>query len=136
MRKSRKAAVRQEDNSLLRESAIILKGAVFAVIITLTCIIIFAFVMKLATLQESVIKPVVQVVRIISIAAGGAYAARLGDAKGWLKGAGAGIFYVVIVSIAGLIGGGGLSLDRILISDTVMAVIVGAVGGAIGINIR
>ncbi len=136
MRKSRRVTTKQEDSSLIRELFSVIKGAVFAVVITLFCIIIFAFVMQLSSLSESIIRPVVQVVRILSIAVGGAYVARLGFNKGWLKGAATGIFYVILVSLVGVISGGKFAFDRILLSDTIMAVIVGAAGGAIGINIR
>jgi putative membrane protein (TIGR04086 family) len=136
MKKSRKLTAKQEENSLLQDLALVSKGAVFAVVITLFCIVMFAFIMQLSSLSESIIRPVVQVVRILSIAVGGAYVARLGIAKGWLKGAVTGIFYVVFVSVIGVISGGQFAFDRILLSDTVMAVIVGAAGGAIGVNIR
>jgi hypothetical protein len=66
----------------------------------------------------------------------GAYAARKSANKGWLKGAATGICYVVLVSLIGVISGAQFAFDRILLSDTLMAIVVGAAGGAIGINIR
>jgi putative membrane protein (TIGR04086 family) len=136
MKKGRKVTAKQEEGSLVQELVLVSKGAVFAVVITLFCIILFAFVMQLSSLSESVIRPVVQVVRILSIAVGGAYVARLGSSKGWLKGAVTGVFYVILVSLIGVVSGGQFAFDRILLSDTVMAIVVGAAGGAIGINIR
>ncbi|HHU77450.1 MAG: TIGR04086 family membrane protein [Caldicoprobacterales bacterium] len=136
MKKRRRTAVKQEENSLLQDALLVSKGSVFAVIITLFFIILFAFIMQLSSLSETIIRPVVQVVRIFSIAAGGAYVARHTTSKGWLKGAVTGICYVILVSVIGVISGGQFVLDRILLSDTLMAVVVGAAGGAIGINIR
>lgn len=136
MKKARKITAKQEENSLLQDVMLVSKGSVFAVIITLLFIILFAFVMQLSSLSETIIRPVVQVVRILSIAIGGAYAARKTTNKGWLKGAVTGIGYVILVSVIGVISGGQFAFDRILLSDALMALIVGAAGGAIGINIR
>ena len=136
MNKSRKNTSKQEENSLRQDFIFVLKGAVFAVIITLICIVIFAFIMQLASLQESIIRPVIQVVRILSISVGGVYVARLSHTKGWLKGAVTGFFYVIFISILGIMSGGQFAFDRTLLSDMTMAVIVGAVSGAIGINIK
>lgn len=136
MKKARKITAKQEENSLLQDVMLVSKGSVFAVIITLLFIILFAFVMQLSSLSETIIRPVVQVVRILSIAIGGAYAARKTTNKGWLKGAVTGIGYVILVSVICVISGGQFAFDRILLSDALMALIVGAAGGAIGINIR
>ena len=136
MKKARKINSKQEENPLLQDVMLVSKGSIFAVIITLLFIILFAFVMQLSSLSETIIRPVVQVVRILSIALGGAYAARKTSNKGWLKGAVTGIGYVILVSIIGVISGGQFAFDRILLSDALMALVVGAAGGAIGINIR
>ncbi|NLC42756.1 MAG: TIGR04086 family membrane protein [Clostridiales bacterium] len=136
MKKARRITTKQEESSLLQDVMLVSKGSVFAVIITLLFIILFAFVMQLSSLSETIIRPVVQVVRILSIAIGGAYAARKTTNKGWLKGAAAGIGYVILVSVIGVISGGQFAFDRIFLSDALMALVVGAAGGAIGINIR
>ncbi len=136
MKKARRVTAKQEDHSFIQNALLISKGSVVAVIITLFFIILFAFVMQLSSLSETIIRPVVQVIRILSIAIGGAYVARKSIAKGWLKGAATGICYVILVSIIGIISGGQFEFDLILLSDTLMAIVVGAAGGAIGINIR
>ncbi|HHU49000.1 MAG: TIGR04086 family membrane protein [Caldicoprobacterales bacterium] len=136
MRKARKVTAKQEENSFLQNTLLVSKGSVVAVIITLFFIILFAFVMQLSSLSETIIRPVVQVIRILSIAIGGAYVARKSTEKGWLKGAATGVCYVILVSLIGVISGGQFAIDRILLSDTLMAIVVGAAGGAIGINIR
>jgi putative membrane protein (TIGR04086 family) len=134
MKMVRKSTARQEKTSLLNDILSILKGSVFAVVITLIFIILFAAVMQLSTLPESIIRPVVQVLRILSIAAGGAFVARKAESRGWIKGAATGVFYVLLVSLIGVVSGGQFSFDRIFISDLLMGIVVGAIGGAIGIN--
>lgn len=136
MKRGRRVTGKQEEISLLQNTLLVSKGSVFAVMITLFFIILFAFVMQLSSLSETVIRPVVQVIRILSIAVGGAYVARNSANKGWLKGAATGVCYVILVSLIGMVSGGQFAFDRILLSDTLMAIVVGAAGGAIGINIR
>lgn len=136
MRKIRKKrTVKQENNSFLQESIIVLKGSVIAIIITLVCIVISAFIWQYADLQDSVMKPVMQGIRILSIAIGGAFAARLSINKGWLKGAAAGLIYVFFASIISIMSGSSVSFNMILLSDIITAAVVGAIGGAIGINL-
>jgi putative membrane protein (TIGR04086 family) len=136
MKKGRKVAAKQEESSMTKDLAQVGRGSVFAVLLTLLCIILFAVIMQLSSLTESIIRPVVQVVRILSIAVGGIYAAGKGVRRGWLKGAGTGILYVILVSLIGIFSGGKFAFDRIFLSDMIMAIIVGTVGGAIGINLR
>ncbi|NLB42226.1 MAG: YrzE family protein [Clostridiales bacterium] len=64
MKKARKINSKQEENPLLQDVMLVSKGSIFAVIITLLFIILFAFVMQLSSLSETIIRPVVQVVRI------------------------------------------------------------------------
>lgn len=136
MRKRRKKRiVKQENDSLLKEFTIVLKGSVVAVIITLISIIISAFIWQYADLHDSVMKPVMQGIRILSIAIGGAFSARLSMTKGWLKGAAAGLLYVFFASIISIMSGASVSFNMILLSDIITAAVVGAIGGAIGINL-
>jgi len=136
MRKSRKKAARQENSSLVRELILAAKGALIAVIITMVFIIVFAVIMQTAGLKETIIRPVMQVARILSIALGGIYAARTGSAKGWLKGAVTGFCYVILVSLIGVVSGGHFAFDGIFLSDLLTGLAVGAIGGVIGINLK
>ena len=76
MKKTRRVTTRQEEYSLLQNALLVSRGSVVSVIITLFFIILFAFIMQISSLSETIIRPVVQVIRILSIAAGGAYVAR------------------------------------------------------------
>lgn len=136
MRKPRKKRdIRQDSNSLTQVFMVIIKGSLLAILITLVCILIAAFVWQFTDLKESVMKPVVQGVRILSIAIGGAFAARLSTAKGWLKGAAAGLGYIVFATIISVMSGVPFTMDTIFLSDVITAFVVGAIGGAIGINL-
>jgi putative membrane protein (TIGR04086 family) len=120
----------QVNNTLL-----ILKGSLLAVIITLLCFIVFAIIMKFANLGEDVIGPVNQVIRVISIAIGSALPAKVSKNKGWIKGAITGGLYIVWAFVISILFSNHVSFDSILLSDVLLGLIVGAIGGIIGVNI-
>lgn len=136
MRSAKKNSVQVDRNSLIHNGLVILKASLLAVIVTLVGFLIFAVVMKLANLQETIIPPVNQAIRIISIALGGAVAARSGRTKGWLKGALTGLLYIVWALVISAIFGGKYAFDTVLLSDALLGIVVGAIGGIIGINIE
>lgn len=136
MKMNVKKADSGKSDSLTRNFMIILKSSIFAVIVTLLFFIIFAIVMKIGNLDEKIIPPMNQIIRIISIALGGVIAARASNAKGWLKGAMTGVAYILWAFMISAVFGHRMSLDRFVISDIVMSFIVGAIGGIIGINLK
>ena len=94
MKIAKKSSSQPVENSVIHNFLVILKASLFAVIISLICFVLFALVMKLANLQESIIPPVNQAIRIVSMVVGGAAAARSSKSKGWLKGALTGLLYI------------------------------------------
>lgn len=125
------------DNSLLSEIVLIIKSSLIAVVITLFCFVIFAVLMTLANLPESFVPPINQVIRVLSIALGGAFAARSAGSKGWMKGALTGLLYMIwAIIISSLFFEGSSSFNAQLGLDILMGLIVGAIGGAIGINLK
>ncbi len=123
-------------DSLPKSTKIIIKSSIIAVIMTLLFFIIFAIVMKIGNLDETIIPPINQAIRIISIALGGAFAARASNVNGWLMGALTGIMYMLWAFLISALFGHRMTLDRIVVSDIVMSFIVGAIGGIIGINLK
>ena len=84
MKKMRKAHNKQRPEHLGNDIIAILKSSIIAIIITLVCFAIFAIIIKVADLQETIIAPVVQVIRTLSIAFGGMLAAK-SVKVGWLR---------------------------------------------------
>ena len=136
MKIAKKSSSQPMENTVIHNCLVVLKSSLLAVVVTLFCFLLFALVMKLANLQEGIIPPVNQAIRIISIALGGAVAARSSRSKGWLKGALTGLLYILWAFIISGIFGGGYIFDTVLISDVLLGIVVGAIGGIIGINIE
>lgn len=136
MRSAKKNPVQVDKSSLIHGGLVVLKASLLAVIVTLAGFLVFAVVMKLANLQETIIPPVNQAIRIISIALGGAVAARSSSSRGWLMGALTGLLYIVWALVISAIFGGKYAFDTLLLSDALLGIVVGAIGGIIGINIE
>jgi putative membrane protein (TIGR04086 family) len=135
MKSIRKSLAQPEKDTTIHELLVILKASLLAVIITLICFVIFALVMKLANLQETIIPPVNQAIRILSIAIGGVFASRASRKKGWLKGGLTGLLYIIWSFIISGLFDGKYIFNTLLLSDLLLGAVVGAVGGIIGINI-
>lgn len=123
-------------NTLGKNFMIIIKSSIFAVIITFLLFIIFAIAMKIGNLDEKIIPPTNQVIRIISIALGGSMAAKASKVRGWLKGGITGIMYMFWAFVISALFAQSIIFNRVVLSDIAMSFIVGAIGGVIGVNLK
>ena len=135
MKKIRRTSSRQGSGSVAGDIIAILRSSFIAIIISLICFTIFAAIIKLADMQESIITPVVQVVRTLSIAFGGMLAARASRKMGWLKGCITGILYIFLAFIISSLFGDFHIMGSLIFSDLLLGAVAGAVGGIIGVNI-
>ena len=112
----------------------IVKGANLSLIVSLISILIFAFIIKMAGLNNGVIKCVNQFIKIISIFLGCAFFVKggMGLVKGLLLGV---IFFLLITLIFSLFGGG-LAIDLGFILDLLFCAVVGAISGVISVNVN
>ncbi len=110
-----------------------LKSLFVSLIITFASIIIFAFIIKWASLPDSVIMPVNLVIKALSVFVG-AIVLTKGANKGLLNGV---IFALVFTLISFTIFSmlaGEFSLGLGLVADFGFNAVVGAIGGIIGVN--
>ena len=135
MRKIRKTSNRQQPESVSNAIIAVLKGSLIAIVITLVFFTLFAVVIKVADMQESIIPPVVQVVRTLCIAFGRLLAARASKKMGWLKGAITGILYIFFAFVISSLFGESNFMGSLILSDLLLGAVAGAVGGIIGVNI-
>lgn len=77
----------------------ILKGALNALIISLLGILLFAFIIKLTSISDGLIKPINQVIKIISVLFGCLMAFKKGADKTIFKGILIGICYTVFAFV-------------------------------------
>jgi putative membrane protein (TIGR04086 family) len=135
MKNMRKTPNKQGSDHIGNDIIAILKSSIIAIIMTLVCFAIFAIIIKVADLQETIIAPVVQVIRTLSIAFGGMLAAKSSKKLGWLKGGITGIVYVLLAFMISSMFGGSIFMGSVIFSDILLGIIAGAVGGIIGVNV-
>lgn len=112
-----------------------LKALFVSLIITFACIILFAFIIKWASLPDKVISPVNMAIKALSVFFGSIVLTR-NSSKGFLQGLlFAGLYtllsFVIFSALAKQ-----FTLSLGLVSDIAFACVVGAVGGMIGVNKR
>jgi putative membrane protein (TIGR04086 family) len=73
------------------------KGILHAVVLSLALVLLFAFVVLVTGLPSGAIKPVAQVIKILSIFWGTLIALRGIEKRGWMFGALVGLLYTVII---------------------------------------
>lgn len=111
----------------------ILRSALIAVIFSLIGVLILALVVKLTGIDSSVILPINQVLKILSILFGCLIGIKTKE-KGALKGAIAGLIYTLISVFVFLILNGKLGADSFSYVDFVAGLAAGAISGIIAVN--
>ena len=112
----------------------IIKGLLTSVIITLIGVLIFAFIVKIAVLNGSVIKAVNQFIKILSVFLGCLVSVRRNG--GLIKGALVGLLFSVIIYLIFALFGGGISFGASFFLDLFFTSIIGAISGIISVNVK
>ena len=112
----------------------VVKSAAAAVIISLVFVLIFTLLIQLCSIPMTAVKPVNQVFKILSIAAGGLIFIR-GD-KGLIKGVIYGLIAVILTYLLyGLISRS-LTISWKFLIEIVLGVVAGGISGIIAVNIK
>lgn len=112
----------------------IIRGVITTVAITLVCVLVFAFVLSVTNLDDGVVKPVNQFIKLLSIFGGAMFSIK--GEKGFVKGLITGLVSTIAsFLIFGLIGGG-LNLGLGLLIDFVCGGVMGGLSGAIAVNVK
>ncbi len=112
-----------------------LKALFVSLIITFACIILFAFIIKWASLPDKVISPVNMAIKAISVFFG-AMVLTKNSTKGMLQGLLFAGLYTLLAFIIFSILAQKLTLGLGLVADLAFAVVVGAIGGMVGVNVK
>lgn len=114
----------------------LLKGALMALSISLIAICIFAFVLRFIDISSDFIKPINQVIKIVSILIGTLYGLKGIKDMGLIRGFSIGIVYVILSFIVFSILNGGFSIDSSIVNDLIFGGVAGAISGIIAVNLR
>jgi len=133
---SAKAIVEKERESSISILNSVLKGALFALAISLIGILLFAFIIKLTSIGNTLIAPINQVVKGISILIGCFYGTKHAKSNGLLKGVLIGLVYTILSFFIFSLLNGQLNFQKSFINDILFGAIIGAICGVIAINFR
>ncbi len=112
----------------------VIKGSIFAIILTIVLLLLFALILTYTNISEKTIAPVVIVITAISILIGSSISARNINKNGLLNGGSVGLIYIVFIYILSSILFTGFYLSVKSILMIISAIIAGIIGGIIGVN--
>ena len=120
-----------EKSELRKNSVRIIKGSIFAIIISFILLLIFAMLLCYTNLSENTIKPVVLVITWTSILIGSMISTRKIRKNGLLNGSLVGFIYIIILYLVSSLFLAGFSLTF----NSFIMLLVGIVTGIIGVII-
>ena len=126
-----------KDESELKKNCIrIIKGSIFAIILSLIFLLIFAMLLVYTSLSETTMFPVVTVITGISIFIGSTISTIKIRKNGLLNGSLVGLIYILLLYLASSICFAGFSLNINSIITICASVICGMIGGVVGVNLN
>ena len=135
MRKSRTISAPREhkDRSFLLA---IIKGSLIALCISLVGILIFAFILKFASISDKAIRPINQIIKGVSVLVGVFVAMRKVDKMGLVGGLLIGLVYTILAFIVFSLLDGNFEFNLTLLNDLLFGGIMGAICGIIAVNVK
>ena len=112
----------------------VLKATLAAVIFCLACVLIFSLIIQLFSLPTDAVKPVNQVLKTLSIAAGGILFIRGG--RGLIKGAVYGVITVLVTYVLFSVIASSFAVTWLFALEILLGAASGAISGIIGVNIK
>ncbi len=112
----------------------VLKATLAAVIFCLACVLIFSLIIQLFSLPTDAVKPVNQVLKTLSIAAGGVLFIRGG--RGLIKGAVYGVITVLVTYVLFSVIASSFAVTWLFALEILLGAASGAISGIIGVNIK
>lgn len=113
----------------------VIKGSIFAIVISLIAVFIYAIILTYTNVSENTMIPVIIVIAGISILIG-SYISNLKIKKqGMLNGALVGLIYMLFIYITSSIALTGFNLNMNSIIMILVGMITGIIGGIIGVNL-
>ena len=114
----------------------ILKGSVYALCISLVCVLVFAFCLKFTPLSESLITPINQVIKGVSIFLGVLLGLKKQKEMGLASGLLIGLVYTIVAFFAFSVLNHSFVFDRTLVNDIIFGTIIGGICGIICVNLK
>ncbi|MDF2839730.1 MAG: family rane protein [Clostridia bacterium] len=115
---------------------VMLKSLLVCLIISFVMILLYALILSFTSISDATMSKVTQTILIISIAIASAYGGKKTRHRGWLFGAILGLIFTILLVPFGMALGQVFTMDIYLIAKLLVAAVVGAIGGIIGVNLN
>lgn len=113
-----------------------IKGSFLALFLALLLVLIFAFLLKWTSIPESIITPVNEVIKGVSIFLGVFLGLKNQKEKGLVLGAMIGLLFTMLAFVIFSVLSCGFVFDKSLLFDTVFGCIIGGICGIICVNLK
>lgn len=114
----------------------VLKGVLCAVCVSLALVLVFAFLLKFTNIPESVIKPINQVIKGVSVFVGVFVGMKKLKELGLVSGLLIGLAYTIMAFLIFSILGGSFNFDLTFLTDIVFGGVIGSICGIICVNLK
>ncbi|MDY6367134.1 MAG: TIGR04086 family membrane protein [Clostridia bacterium] len=111
-----------------------LKGTLLAVLFALSGVLVFAVVLKIFSLSPSVVKPVNQVIKVLSVFGGVMLCVR--GKTGFLKGFLIGVCSIILTYLLFALMGGEKLFSVGFLLDIVFGAVAGVISGIVSVNLK
>lgn len=113
----------------------VIKGSIFAIVISLILLLIYASLLAYTNISETTMTPVVITISGISILIGSSISSLKIKKQGMLNGALVGLIYVLAIYLLSSILLTGFTIDTKSMIMIAVGIITGMIGGIIGVNL-
>ncbi len=114
----------------------IIKGVLVALAISLVAILLFAFLLRWTNISDSLIAPVNQVIKGVSIFLGVFFGLKKVKQNGIINGLIIGFLYTIVAFLVFSLLDGAFCFDKSLLNDILFGTIIGAICGIICVNLK
>ncbi len=132
--KERVSALRIKNNNGVLGA--VLKGSLCSICVSLALVLVFAFLLKFTSIPDSVIKPINQVIKGVSVFIGVFVGMKKLKELGLVSGLLIGLVYTIMAFLVFSILGGSFVFDLTFITDIVFGGVIGAICGIICVNLK
>lgn len=136
MRAKAKEIKEVSTNGGLHLLGLITKGTLISLCVSLVLVLVFAFLLKFTNIPESIIYPINQVIKGLSIFLGVFISLKKSKELGLVSGLLIGFIYTMLAFLVFSLLAGAFKFDITLLTDVVFGAIIGAICGIICVNIK
>ena len=129
-----KTKTKAEKDSLFIKNLLV--GILISVCVSLSLVLVFAFILKFTNIPESAITPVNQIIKGVSVFLGVFIGLRKTKELGLVSGLLIGFVYTLIAFVVFSILSGKFSFDITLLTDIIFGAVIGAICGIICVNLK